>query len=207
MSVRTPEPRIPLEPEEYPLYKPPRRIGCSALTVITLLTALAFVFLLANVTPKLAKAIVDIPRGLFKATDATPDTTPGSASSLATQTAIAPVPVLSPGAIPPTAAQVHPTVAATLAPIATPTESVEYVRVANTGGSGVKFRSKPDATSRYPTTVAEDTVLKVVGPDVTDPKASIGVWREVQILPPGKYSGTTGYVQAKYLVPAPAPNK
>src|SRR5438876_1773419 len=57
MTVATPEPRLPLEPEEYPLYKPPSRIGCSALSLITLVTVLVFAFLFWQVTPRMVKGI------------------------------------------------------------------------------------------------------------------------------------------------------
>src|SRR5438309_2006745 len=53
MPIATPEPRLPLEPEEYPIYRPPRRVGCSGLSIITLLTVFLFAFLFLRVTPRI----------------------------------------------------------------------------------------------------------------------------------------------------------
>ena len=86
MPVTTVEPRLPLEPEEYPLYRPPRRIGCSALTIVALLTVGVFALLLWKVTPQWAEAVVSWPQKLFPSTPQV-NTTPGS-GAMATTTAI-----------------------------------------------------------------------------------------------------------------------
>src|SRR4028119_1617814 len=83
MAIRTPEPRLPLEPEEYPLYQPPRRVGCSGITIVTLLALGTFLFLVwrggphlalraigpflclvGRVPPPMAKAITDFPKSI-----------------------------------------------------------------------------------------------------------------------------------------------
>ena len=178
MPVRTPEPRLPLEPEEYPLYRPPSRIGCSALTIITLITLVTFAFLFSRVTPQMAKAITDLPRGLLSGGEATADTTPG-VGAYATQTAVA-----------------LPTVTAA---ILNPTPTIEYVQIANTGGQGVKLRAEPKVDGKNVVTVGEGAKLQVVGADTTN---SDGVWRHVQLLPP---DGRAGYVLNKYLIATPGP--
>jgi hypothetical protein len=180
MSVRTPEPRLPLEPEEYPLYRPPSRIGCSALTVITLITLVTFAFLFSRVTPQMAKAITDLPKSLLSGGDATADTTPG-VGAYATQTA-----------------QVgQPTVTAPVA--ANPTPTIEYVQIANTGGQGVKLRAEPRADAKNVVTVGEGATLRVIGSDTTN---ADGVWRHIQLLPP---DGRAGYVLNKYVIGASPP--
>lgn len=181
MPVNTPEPRLPLEPEQYPLYKPPSRIGCSALSVIALLFLLVFALLSWKVTPQVAKAIVDVPRGLIPGagSDISADTTPGT-GSLSTQTA---VPAPSP----------------TLPPIATPTPNIEYVQVANTSGQGVRLRADAASSAKYSVVVDDGAVLMVIGSDVTNGE---GTWRHVQLLPP---DGRAGYILSKYLIAASRP--
>ncbi|MBF6613376.1 MAG: hypothetical protein IVW55_09635 [Chloroflexi bacterium] len=182
MPVVTPEPRLPLEPEEYPLYRPPSRIGCSGLSIVTLLTLLVFGALLLKVTPGVSQKIADLPKPLLGiSTDATADTTPGT-GAMATQTAI-------------TTTQASPTTP----PTAAPTPVIEYVKVAATGGVGVKLRSSPKSGASYNVTVGEGAVLQVVGPDVS---AEGLVWRHVQLLPP---DGRAGYVVTKYLAPTNKP--
>ncbi len=178
MPINTPEPRLPLEPEEYPLYKPPRRVGCSGLTIVTVIAVLAFAFLLARVTPQWAKGITDIPRALLPGSDATADTTPGT-GALATQTVIV-------------------TAAATQVPTPKATPVAEYVRLANTGGQGVKLRVEPKPDAKNVVSVGEGAVFKVIGPDVT---TSLGTWRRVEL--PG--DGRSGYVLANFLIPTSAP--
>lgn len=181
MQVRTPEPRLPLEPEEYPLYRPPSRIGCSAMSIITLITVLTFAVLLWRVTPQIADNITDVPRGLLQGSDGTAvaDTTPGT-GAYATQTAILPT--------------------ATVAPVALePTPVVEYVKVANTGGQGVRLRAEPKQNAKNVVILDEGAVLQVIGADITN---EVGVWRNVQLLPP---DGRAGWVLTKYLISTPKP--
>jgi hypothetical protein len=185
MPTETPQPRLPLEPEEYPLYRPPRRVGCSGLTIVTLVLALAFAFLIWRVTPPMAKAITDIPKGLLNINDPTPETTPGT-GVFATQTAVA---------------EVVPTAPA--APTALPTPFVEYVQVANAGGQSVPMRNTARQTgNRIVVSVGEGAKLKIIGPDEPDPNKAVGVWRHVQLLPP---DGRSGYILAKYLIPTTGP--
>ena len=94
MPINTPEPRLPLEPEEYPLYSPPKRIGCSALAILPLLLAAAFIFLFVRITPQLAQGMVNPVRQLLNIAIPTPEpTTVVSASnggSIATLTVAPP---------------------------------------------------------------------------------------------------------------------
>jgi hypothetical protein len=185
MRTSTPEPRLPLEPEEYPLYRPPSRIGCSALAIIPLILVLFFVFLFWRVTPQVAEGIVNIPRGILNISPSTPETTPGT-GAVATLTA---EPVTENAGSEPT--PVPPT----------PTPKVEYVKVANTGGVGVKLRKDPKSGSASVVTVGEGAIFLVVGPDFPDPDTSVGVWRNVEL----PNDGRRGWVLAKYLVPSGAP--
>src|SRR5436190_7455027 len=84
MPTNTPEPRLPLEPEEYPLYRPPSRVGCSALSLVTLITVAVFSLLFWQVTPRMVKGISAISLNPLSA-DATPQALPQGA--VATQTA------------------------------------------------------------------------------------------------------------------------
>src|SRR5215216_4478590 len=98
MSISTPEPRLPLEPEEYPLYRPPRRIGCSALAIVPLILIGVFAFLLWRVTPKVADGIISIPRQILNVGTSTPaveEVANTDGGGLATQTvpALTTVPV------------------------------------------------------------------------------------------------------------------
>src|SRR6059058_4204233 len=114
MPTNTPEPRLPLEPEEYPLYRPPSRIGCSALSLVTLITVAVFSLLFWQVTPRMVQGISAISLNPL-AGDATPGALPQGA--MATQTA---------GASGDTGAA--------LAPTASPTPVPRCVKVAGTGG-------------------------------------------------------------------------
>ncbi|HUP27719.1 MAG TPA: SH3 domain-containing protein [Chloroflexia bacterium] len=182
MPINTPQPRLPLEPEEYPLYKPPSRVGCSGLTIVTLLLAVVFAFLIWKITPSMAKAITNIPRTLLGASsDATPGAD-GEAGAFPTQTSIV-------GAVP----------TETVAPAVPPTPVIEYVKVSGTGGSGVLLRAEPKTSAKYSVKVGEGATFKIIGPDVTN---DTGTWRHVGLLPP---DGRSGYVLSKYLLPTGAP--
>src|SRR5689334_12534472 len=105
MPINTPDPRLPLEPEEYPLYKPPRRIGCSALAILPLILIGVFAVLFWRVTPQIAEGIVNVPRQILNIPTYTPDVqepTPGP-GGLATQTVPVPptVPVTTTASVPP----------------------------------------------------------------------------------------------------------
>jgi Bacterial SH3 domain len=184
MPINTPEPRLPLEPEEYPLYRPPRRVGCSALAIVPLLLIGIFALLIWRVTPKVAEGIVAIPRQILNISTSTPaveQITPGP-GGLATQTIPAPpnVPVT------------------TTAPIvlSTPTGAavVEYFKVANTGGQGVKLRADPRQDANRVTGLAEGVVVKTVGPDQ---KVADVTWKHVATID-DQY---IGWVNSDYLTP------
>jgi len=85
---------------------------------------------------------------------------------------------------------------ATAAPEPT-AEPVEYVRVANTGGQGIILRREPSPTAPRVAARAENTVLRVVGPDTT-----VGgrVWRQLEDA-----QGNRGWTPGEFLVPAPPP--
>jgi hypothetical protein len=183
MAINAREPRLPLEPEEYPLYKPPRRIGCSGLTIVTLIFVAAFVLLFWRVTPDIARAIVNFPLTIFQ--QGTPQANGVSAS--ATQTALA-----------------QPTLPVPVA--ASPTPFIEYVKVANTGNAGVALRVEPltGARNLVPGNVGEGAVLRVIGPDQPDRANPSNIWRNVQLLPP---DGRKGWILSKFLIPDKGPNQ
>jgi len=180
MPVNTPQPRLPLEPEEYPLYRPPSRIGCSGLTIVTLLLAVVFAFLIWRITPPMARAITNIPRDLFGANTENADGTPGVDGGIPTQTSlVAVIPVDTP------------------VPAVPPTPIIEYVKVSGTGGAGVKLHAEPKSTAKYSVKVGEGATFQIIGPDV---KNDTGTWRHVSLLPP---DGRSGYVLSKYLIATP----
>lgn len=171
MPVETPRTRLPLEPEEYPLYRPPKRVGCSALTIVTLLLVMAFALLIWRITPSIAKAITSIPASILAgSSQSTPQTTAGPAG-FATQTAIA-----------------HPT-----SPPPPPTPVIEYVQLANTGGQGFNMRTEATVRSKAIVLVKDGAKFMVTGPNV---KNNEGEWRFVEL--PG--DGRKGYVLAKFLI-------
>jgi hypothetical protein len=170
MPLRTPEPRLPLEPEEYPLYRPPSRIGCSAISVIALVTVLTFALLLWRVTPGMSETILSWPRDLLGASDETePDTTPGT-GRLPTQTANVPAEAL-----------------------VSPTPAREYVKLANTGGQGVRLRQQPQTNAASIVTVGEGATFEIIGADTT---SGADTWRHV-MLP---CDGRQGYVLSRFLI-------
>ncbi|HYP20777.1 MAG TPA: hypothetical protein VEY08_11945 [Chloroflexia bacterium] len=195
MAIRTPEPRLPLEPEEYPLYQPPRRVGCSGITIVTLLAIGAFLFLVWRVTPPMAKAITDFPKtlpivgGLFVDDD---EVTAVGTATFPTQTAQA---LASPAASVVTTPE-PPTPAPTNTPVP------EYVQVANTGGQGVRLRKEPRQNAEFEVVAREGTVFQIIGPDTPDPNDPTQAWRNV-VLP---NDGRSGYVLKRYLVPHSGPN-
>lgn len=200
MAIRTPEPRLPLEPEEYPLYQPPRRVGCSGITVVTLLAIAAFIFLVWRVTPPMAKAITDFPKTLpvvgplFQDESANTDI---GAAGFPTQTAEA-VQAVDGSPLPaaPTQTAGPPT------PVATNTPVPQYVKVANTGGRGVRIRQEPRPDAPFEQVAAEGEILQITGPDTPDPNNANQLWRQVSRVS----DGARGYILSTYLVPNPGPN-
>jgi hypothetical protein len=184
----TPEPRLPLEPEEYPLYRPPSRIGCSALSLVTLITVAVFSLLFWRVTPGIVQGITNI-----SLSPLTGDTTPQAVSggALATQT------VTNTG-----------TLSSTLA-ISSPTPVRSCVKVTGTGGAGTALKSAAKSTASNVIKdgngkVGEGATFQIIGPDVISGQDSAGkdiVWMHVML--PG--DGRSGYALGKFLVPAPCP--
>jgi hypothetical protein len=177
MPTTTPEPRLPLEPEEYPLYKPPSRIGCSALAILPILLIAAFLFLFWRITPGVADRLVSPVRDLLGvAAEPTIESTPGT-GALATQTVEAVA----------TSTVALPTAAA-----------VEYVKVANTGGAGVRLRAEPSNSADTVVRVGEGATFMVIGPDQEN---ADGKFRHVEL----PNDGRQGWVPAQYLIPSEAP--
>lgn len=178
MPTTTPEPRLPLEPEEYPLYKPPSRIGCSALAILPVLLIAAFLFLFWRITPGVADRLVSPVRDLLGvAADATAESTPGT-GAIATQTV---------------EAQSTSTVG-----LPTPTAVVEYVQVANTGGAGVRLRAEPRNNADTVVRVGEGAKFIIIGPDQTTDE---GTFRHVEL----PNDGRQGWVPAQYLIATQGP--
>jgi hypothetical protein len=185
----TPEPRLPLEPEEYPLYRPPSRIGCSALSLVTLITVAVFSLLFWQVTPRIVQGISSFSLGSL-----TGDTTPQAAAggALATQT------VTETG-----------TLNATAVPARSPTPVRVCVKVTGTGGAGTALKSAARSTASNVIKdgngkVGEGATFQIIGADVVSGKDSAGqdiVWRQVML--PG--DGRSGYVLGKFVQPAPCP--
>jgi hypothetical protein len=167
-----------LEPEEYPLYRPPSRIGCSALAILPILLIAAFLFLFWRITPGVADRMVDPVRDLLGvASEPTPESTPGT-GALATRTAEA--------------------VSTSTVALPSPTPVIEYVRVANTGGVGVRLRKEPSNSADTVVRVGEGAVFMVVGPDQENEE---GKFRTVEL----PNDGRRGWVPAQYLIPAEQP--
>ncbi len=173
MPIRTNEPRLPLEPEEYPLYRPPRRFGCSGLTIVTLLTLGIFALLVWKVTPDIATGLTDPIKRLFSGGQPTAETTRG-AGALSTQTAVA--------ALPPTIAVVRPT------PI------IEYVILGNNSGAQISMRKTADTTAAIVLRLKGGEIMQISSPDEKDKAGN--VWRHVQLI---CKDGRNGWVLAKYL--------
>jgi len=199
MAIRTPEPRLPLEPEEYPLYRPPRRFGCSALSIITLVTLFAFAFLLFRVSPAIVGGITKFdPAALLSGSSdtGTPIAADTVGGAMETQTAVS----------------VAPEITATTAPIATPTPSRKCAKIAGTSGQGTPLYAEPKTDPRNAKKVIpagrggvqDGATFEITGADVKLGKDATGadiLWTPV-ILPG---DGRTGYVLAKYLQPTSCP--
>ncbi len=187
-----------MEPEEYPLYQPPRRVGCSGITIVTLLAIGTFLFLVWRVTPPMAKAITDFPKSipilgpLLDDSDEEPE---AGAATFPTQTAEALAsPVITETAV--VVAAVSPTVVPTNTPVP------EYVRVTNTGGQGVRLRKEPRQNAEFDVVLREGEVIQIIGPDTPDAADVNIVWRNILRASDGQQ----GYIQRRYLEAAPGPN-
>ena len=158
------------------MYKPPRRFGCSALSITTLLLLFLFAFLFWRVTPGIVGGLKsNVSRQLGLSSDPTPLATV-IAADIATQTA---------QVVPPTD---------TPAPIPVPVmECVQVVR------SALQMREQPNRNLRG-IGIAVGTKLQALEPPVKDDAGS--EWRHVQQLPPDTGSG---YVFNDYLIAATCP--
>ncbi|HST03887.1 MAG TPA: hypothetical protein VLQ48_04040 [Chloroflexia bacterium] len=190
--IDTPNPRLPLEPEEYPLYAPPKRVGCSALAILPIILIAIFVFLFFRVTPNMAQGMVNPVRQIFGIELPTEVPAAGvisSSGALATQTAsvITPTATLAP----PTSVPPTPT-----------TIAEEYVKVANTQGQGVRLRAEPKLDAARVDGLGEGVVCKIIGPDQ---KNEDGTWRNVTVVSGGGTPGETGWILSNWLVAAPKP--
>lgn len=194
MPTSTPDPRLPLEPEEYPLYSPPKRIGCSALTILPLILIAVFVFLFFRITPQLAQGMINPVRQLLNIALPTvePTLVPNTpnAGSMATVTVEIPTVVVT------ATIALTPTVAVPPTPTALPEE---FVQVANTGGQGVRLRAEPRLDADRVDGLMEGTVCKVIGADVSN---ADGTWRNVEVVA----TGQKGWVLNRWLIPAQKPN-
>ena len=212
MPSPAPAPRLPLEPSARPLYRPPARIGCSGVSLVSLITVVAFVLFLRTIAPALTNGIAAVqlpsqvrsvlegPGGALTPTaEVRLDTgvTPLPALRL-TPTLTAPEPTDTAAPAPPTAA-LAPTLPP-LPPATSPTPAApEYLVVANTDGTGVYLRSDPQSNSKRLVALPDKTLVVVVGPDRT---VAGQVWRNVH---PPKDNAPTGWILAQYLAPATPP--
>jgi hypothetical protein len=201
MPTPAPAPRLPIEPAGRPLYRPPTRLGCSGVTLVSVVALLAFLFCLRVVAPAVTQGIADlpVPRSLIGpalTATATPEAgLPDAATPLpAPELTATLTPPAPPTATVPAQATLPPATAATAAP-APP----EYVVVANTGGTGVYLRADPRLDAGRLIAVPEQTLLVIAGPDTT---VDSNVWRNVRTT---KDPIQTGWVPAQYLSAATGP--
>jgi hypothetical protein len=186
MQNPVPAPRLPIEPDPRPIYRPPARLGCSGMALVSLVTLIAFLLFFAVITPQLIDRArsISLPEvlGLTRPTptvaaDATPDSTPGTPTDPATRP---PTPLPTP--VP-----------------ATATPEPEYVAIGNSSGDNVSLRAEPHADAAKLIALRPGTVLLVAGADVTtDGK----LWRNVRTT---AADALTGWVMAQYLVPSGPP--
>jgi len=77
--------------------------------------------------------------------------------------------------------------------VSSSTSGGQRVRVANTGGTGVRLRVEPSLSARIAARLAEGTVLEIVGEDRT---ADGYTWRNVRVA-----GDSRGWVAGNYVVP------
>jgi hypothetical protein len=103
-------------------------------------------------------------------------------------------PTLAPAIPPPTAVPTPvPTDAPTVQPTSPPA-TPEFVRIANTGGTGAFIRREPRAGAPGIVAYRDGTVLRIAGADTT---VDGRVWRQVE-----DQRGTRGWTPQEYLVPS-----
>jgi hypothetical protein len=81
-------------------------------------------------------------------------------------------------------------------PAAEATPAPEFVRIANTGGTGAFIREEPRAAARGIVAHTERTVLKIIGGDV---QSEGRTWRNVE-----DQRGNRGWTPGEYLVASDA---
>ncbi len=100
-------------------------------------------------------------------------------------------------AVPPTEIPLlRPTVEERPPPVVEITAGQEFVRVANTGGSGAFIREEPRLAARGIEAQVDGTILKIVGTDVS---VEGRPWRNVETA-----RGNRGWTPAEFLVPSDA---
>jgi hypothetical protein len=180
MPTAIPESRLPLEPEEYPIYRPPRRLGCSGLSIVTLLTIFLFAFLFLRVTPRLVESFRNTVSAQFNqgSDSGTPivetSADGGGTQDAATQVAVVPPVTDTPVPLPPT-----------------PTPAAQCVEIIN---SALILRQTANTAERG-TRLPIGTVLQLLEPGtppVTDNKGN--TWRHVQTQPTDGAEPKTGFV-------------
>lgn len=205
MPSPAPAPRLPLEPADRPLYQPPRRLGCSGVTLVSIVTLLAFLFFLRFVAPAITDqlAAIQVP-GVLVPDVATPTTTADEGSLSADVTPL-PAPELTPQPPAPPATDTpipSPPLAPNTPSAPTPTPAPappEYVVVGNTDGTGVYLRAEARQDGRRNVALPDKTLLVIIGPNVTVEGHD---WRNVRTT---KENPVSGWILAQYLLPATAP--
>ena len=193
MPTAIPEPRLPLEPEEYPIYRPPRRLGCSALSIITLLTIFLFAFLFLRVTPRIVEGFKTSVSAQFgQITDTGTPVVENTADGGGTQD------TGTPATAPPPATDTP------VPPPPTPTPAAQCVEIIN---SALILRNEANVDVRG-TRLPRGTALQLVEPGTPAIKDNKGnTWRHVQTLPTDGSEAKTGFVldNDKYLKEAQCP--
>ena len=117
---------------------------------------------------------------------------PKTARQLNTQKPPATGGASSPSSSPPASASPPPGTSAAASTSSASTGTGEKVRVANTGGTGVRMRAEASKTAKVAAVLPDGTTLEIVGPN----KQADGLtWRNVRVAGDGR-----GWVAADYLV-------
>src|SRR6478672_11473813 len=177
-TTATPEPRLPLEPEEYPIYRPPRRLGCSGLSIVTLLTIFLFAFLFLRVTPRIVdgfRSSVSAQFGGLTGDSGTP------VSGLITNDQGTPIE----GTPPPKA---------TDTPVPPPPTATPVAQCVQTANSALILRDQAN-TALTGTRIPIGTKLQLLEPGTPAVKDNKGnTWRHVQTIPQDGTQPKSGFV-------------